>query len=201
MNFLCLSEMSIFLSSTQKFCTLSIHSSFILYLSYLSPRFFIFFFLLFPVLLQSSCFSLVSCFHESPLFSNRIHPSCLQPCLLCQVPPGYHLLWILYSELPSLPPVPSTTPQHTLYVFPPLVYPAVHDAWLRPAMGQTIGSSGNQGSMENRNPLPRCSLQWFFPNPEKVAVKLEGHGSWPSSAGRGCVLCQWEWAFARNSLE
>lgn len=59
-------------------------------------------FLLFPVLLQSSCFSLmISCFHTGPLFPTL---SVLLLCLeLFQVPAGDCLRWTLRSEPPPDP--------------------------------------------------------------------------------------------------
>lgn len=75
-----------------------------------------------------------------------------QLCVLFQVSPAYSLPCCTMSPvLRIMPPVPSTIPQHILHVFPSLIYPAVHDASPRLAIGEIVGSSENQGSRENRN--------------------------------------------------
>ena len=101
---------------------------------------------------------------QSSCFSNSIHPSCLPWVLatLSDVPGPPRILCTMDPVLRTTSPIPSITPQRILLVFPSPMYLAVHDAWLRPAMGKSIGSSENQGSLENRNPTQGAALSDSF---------------------------------------
>lgn len=135
------------------------------------PLFFFFFFLLFPVLLQPSCFSLRSCFHMSPL-SPALHILlvCLefcQPCLLFHIPQV-----IVYDG--------SCTQNHSPSLFH---YPSTHLAcfpithvfcctWhLTEACSRRVyRQQWKPRQLGEQSSRWRYSPQWSFPNPRKVAV-------------------------------
>lgn len=157
------------------------------------PLFFFFFFLLFPVLLQPSCFSLRSCFHMSPL-SPALHILlvCLefcQPCLLFHIPQV-----IVYDG--------SCTQNHSPSLFH---YPSTHLAcfpithvfcctWhLTEACSRRVyRQQWKPRQLGEQSSRWRYSPQWSFPNPRKVAVKLEGDGS----AVRCSELSRWDGVLA-----